>query len=94
MISAKPYVQLGSITNSYSCAVSGTEDNAGGSLSVNGINIQVPKNLIAQFPVAWVPWKDVCGAGADGYEVSIFGNMVNGVAIAAQIEVGAQFLVS
>lgn len=43
--------------------------------------------------MAWVPFKDLCTAGAGGYEVSVTGNFVNGQAIAAQIGVGAPFLV-
>jgi hypothetical protein len=73
----------------HSCTPSGTEYNSGGSISVDGFSIEVPKNLIAQFPVAWVPFKDVCAGGVIGYEVSVFGNMVNGKAIAAQISVGS-----
>jgi hypothetical protein len=58
---------------------------------VRGWSIQVPDNMIAQFPVAWVPFPQMCGAGVGGYEVSVSGNVVNGQAIAAQIGVSAQF---
>jgi hypothetical protein len=47
--------------------------------------------MLAQFPVAWVPFPKMCGAGILGYEVSISGNVVNGQAIAAQIGLSAQF---
>jgi len=66
--------------------------NSGGFISVKGWNIQVPDNMLAQFPVAWVPFPQMCGAGIGGYEVSITGNVVNGQAIAAQIGVSAQFV--
>ncbi|KAF2190007.1 hypothetical protein K469DRAFT_560720 [Zopfia rhizophila CBS 207.26] len=67
--------------------------NSGGSISVNSFNIKVPKNLIAQFPAAWVPFVEMCAGGiaGKGYEVLVAGNVVNGEAIAAQIQV-AQFL--
>ena len=47
--------------------------NSGGSITVNGFNIQVPKNLQVQFPAAWVPWKDF-SAGKEsmlGYEINV-----------------------
>ncbi|KAJ9665686.1 hypothetical protein H2201_004170 [Coniosporium apollinis] len=69
----------------------GSEFNSGGTLSVNGYSITVPDNLIVQFPAAWVPWKDVVAGGFNGYEVSIVGNVVDGRAIAGQIEL-AQLL--
>lgn len=77
----------------YSCSPSGSEHNSGGSISVNGFTIEVPKNLIAQFPVAWVPFKKMCEEGGiGGYEVAISGNIVNGKATAAQISVGSPFM--
>jgi hypothetical protein len=64
-------------------------------MSVNGFNIKVPKNLIAQFPVAWVPFKQMCDAGgALGYEVSVAGNIINGEAVAAQVGVSSQFMLT
>jgi hypothetical protein len=47
--------------------------NSGGTITVNGFNIQVPKNLQVQFPAAWVPWKDF-SAGKEsmlGYEINV-----------------------
>ncbi|KAF2736055.1 hypothetical protein EJ04DRAFT_177078 [Polyplosphaeria fusca] len=68
-----------------------TKYNSGGSISVNGFDIQVPSNLIAQFPATWVPFRDMCAAGVLGYEVAVTGNMVGNKAIAAQISL-SQFL--
>ncbi|PVH99447.1 hypothetical protein DM02DRAFT_529030, partial [Periconia macrospinosa] len=59
--------------------------NTGGSITVDGWIIKVPKNLIVQFPVRWVPFGKLCGAGVGGYEVTVNGNVVDGQAIAAQI---------
>ncbi|KAF2742049.1 hypothetical protein M011DRAFT_413349 [Sporormia fimetaria CBS 119925] len=73
-----------------SCQPEGTDYNAGGTVSVNSFNIKVPKNLITQFPVAWVPFKQLCDeANALQHEVSVAGNVVNGQAIAGQITVSA-----
>ncbi|KAF2797557.1 hypothetical protein K505DRAFT_298215 [Melanomma pulvis-pyrius CBS 109.77] len=84
-----PFAVIGGLD---SCTVTtANKYNSGGFISVNGFSIQVPENLIAQFPVAWVPFPEMCGAGAGGYEVSVTGNVVNGQAIAAQIGVAAQF---
>lgn len=58
---------------------------------MDGWSITVPKNLIVQFPTIWVPFKDLCGAGIDGYEVTIFGNVVGSSATAAQIIVTGGF---
>ncbi|KAF2112892.1 hypothetical protein BDV96DRAFT_496940 [Lophiotrema nucula] len=75
-----------------SCSVDTPKEyNQGGFISVNSFNIKVPKNLIAQFPAAWVPFPSMCDAGVLGYEVAVSGNVVNGQAIAAQIQI-AQFL--
>jgi hypothetical protein len=77
------------------CTVDVTSEyNSGGFVTVNGWNIKVPKNLIAQFPAAWVPFPEMCAGGVagKGYEVLVAGNVVNGQAIAAQIQI-AQFLV-
>ncbi|KAF2641869.1 hypothetical protein P280DRAFT_541331 [Massarina eburnea CBS 473.64] len=61
--------------------------NSGGTISVNGFSIQVPKNVLVQFPAAWVPWKDFVADKNSmiGYEVSVIGNFVNGLPIAAQV---------
>lgn len=37
--------------------VSGDAYNAGGSITVNGFSMNVPENLLVQFPAAWVPWR-------------------------------------
>ncbi|PVI06719.1 hypothetical protein DM02DRAFT_513957 [Periconia macrospinosa] len=61
--------------------------NSGGSITVNGFNVQVPKNMLVQFPAAWVPWKDFVAEKDSmlGYEVNVIGNFINGRPIAAQI---------
>ncbi|ORY03223.1 hypothetical protein BCR34DRAFT_492561 [Clohesyomyces aquaticus] len=76
-----------------SCTTDTAEFNSGGFISVNGFNIKVPQNLIAQFPATWVPFPKMCAGGVagKGYEVSVTGNVVNGQAIAAQIQL-AQYL--
>ncbi|GME28687.1 uncharacterized protein LTHEOB_9665 [Neofusicoccum parvum] len=66
------------------------DPNCGGTLTVNNWAITVPKNLIIQFPAAWVPWKDA--TGLTGYEVSVSGNVVNGKPIAGQIELAQTLL--
>lgn len=47
--------------------------NTGGSISINGFDIQVPKNLLVQFPAAWVPWKDFVADKESmiGYEINV-----------------------
>ncbi|OJD31219.1 uncharacterized protein BKCO1_5100056 [Diplodia corticola] len=76
-----------------SASASGTATNSGGSISVNGYAVTVPKNLIVQFPAAWIPWKNVAGdANLSGYEVSVTGNVVNGVPIAGQIQISQELL--
>lgn len=79
--------------NIISCTVSGTAFNAGGSISVNNFNIQVPQNLIVSLPVVWTPFRDLCSAGAIGFETSVVGNIVNGVVIAGQVQVSQRFAV-
>jgi hypothetical protein len=76
------------VTDSSSCTP-GTEYNSGGTISVGGFTITVPKNLIAQFPVVWVPFKQMCEAGVLSYEVAVSGNVIDGKPIAAQIQVGS-----
>ncbi|KAK7914451.1 hypothetical protein PG985_012154 [Apiospora marii] len=70
--------------------------NSGGSISVNGFTVTVPKNLQVGFPASWVPWKDFVSAWKDGkfpgFEVSVVGNVVNGGGpIAAQVSVSSLF---
>lgn len=49
--------------------------NSGGSISVNGFTVTVPKNLQVGFPATWVPWRDFVTAWKDGkfpgFEVSV-----------------------
>ncbi|RWA06494.1 hypothetical protein EKO27_g8611 [Xylaria grammica] len=61
--------------------------NTGGTISVAGFNITVPKNMQVEFPAAYVPWKDFAQEKDSmiGYETNVIGNFVNGVPIAAQI---------
>ncbi|KAH7038393.1 uncharacterized protein B0I36DRAFT_284571 [Microdochium trichocladiopsis] len=61
--------------------------NSGGVITVNGFAISVPKNLLVQFPAAYVPFKDFAADQASmlGYEVNVIGNFINGVPWAAQI---------
>jgi hypothetical protein len=54
---------------------------------VNGFDIKVPKNLIVQFPTVFAPFKDLCGAGAGGFETTVVGNIVDGTILAGQIQV-------
>ncbi|KAK6070992.1 hypothetical protein SCUP234_09902 [Seiridium cupressi] len=61
--------------------------NTGGSISLNGFDIVVPKNVLVQFPAAYVPWKDFV-EDVDamlGYEVNVIGNFVNNIPIAAEV---------
>ena len=46
-------------------SVSGDAYNAGGAIVVNGFTMNVPENLLVQFPAAWVPWKDFVASKAD-----------------------------
>ncbi|KAF2789776.1 hypothetical protein K505DRAFT_312547 [Melanomma pulvis-pyrius CBS 109.77] len=61
--------------------------NTGGSISINGFTMTVPKNMLVQFPAAWVPWKDFVADKASmlGYEVNVIGNFLNGNPVAGQI---------
>ncbi|KAL5433186.1 hypothetical protein PMIN07_007772 [Paraphaeosphaeria minitans] len=67
------------------CSVASNDFNSGGSISVDGWNITVPKNLIVQFPTIWVPFRKLCGAGINGYEVTVFGNIIGLIPTAAQV---------
>ncbi|KAM0325810.1 hypothetical protein ACHAQA_007112 [Verticillium albo-atrum] len=61
--------------------------NSGGTINVNGFNMAVPKNLLVQFPAAWVPWKDFVANKADflGFETLVMGNFVNGESRVGQV---------
>ncbi|KAK1777202.1 hypothetical protein QBC45DRAFT_417434 [Copromyces sp. CBS 386.78] len=51
--------------------------NSGGTISVAGWTITVPRNTQVGFPAAWVPWRDFCGgdvAFMKGFEVTVVGN--------------------
>ena len=47
--------------------------NSGGTISVGGFTIDVPKNMLVQFPAAWVPFKDFVADQTSmlGYEVNV-----------------------
>lgn len=47
--------------------------NTGGTIKVNGFDMVVPKNVLVQFPAAWVPWKDFVTSKADfaGFETLV-----------------------
>lgn len=47
------------------------EYNTGGKISVNGVNIVVPKNLQFQFPAAWVGVKEMAEGKFLGNEVTV-----------------------
>lgn len=47
--------------------------NTGGTISLNGWTVEVPKNMLVTFPAAFVPWKEFV-AGKDaflGFEVNV-----------------------
>lgn len=52
---------------------SGNAFNAGGTIAVNGFNMNIPQNLLVQLPAAWVPWKDFVASKADfvGFETMV-----------------------
>ncbi|KAH8722409.1 hypothetical protein GQ44DRAFT_741628 [Phaeosphaeriaceae sp. PMI808] len=82
-----PFWVVGSLDG----CTAGTEFNSGGSIQVNGFDISVPKNLIVQFPTVFAPFKDLCSAGAGGFETTVMGNVVDGTVIAGQIVVAQRF---
>lgn len=53
--------------------VSGDAYNAGGVITVNGFTMNIPENLLVQFPAAWVPWKEFVASKDDflGYETLV-----------------------
>ena len=53
--------------------VSGDAYNAGGAITVNGFTMNIPQNLLVQFPAAWVPWKDFVASKAEfiGFETLV-----------------------
>lgn len=48
-----------------------TDFNTGGSITVNGVSVKIPRNLQFQFPAAFVPFKTVAAGGFTGNEVSV-----------------------
>ncbi|KAK4183511.1 hypothetical protein QBC35DRAFT_526074 [Podospora australis] len=61
--------------------------NTGGTISLNGWTVKVPKNMLVTFPAAFVPWKDFVAQKASfiGFETNVVGNIVDGQNIAGQI---------
>ncbi|KAI6354676.1 hypothetical protein MCOR25_008499 [Pyricularia grisea] len=61
--------------------------NSGGTVTVNGWEMKVPKNLLVQFPAAWVPWREFVAIKNDlvGFETLVMGNTVNGEQLVGQI---------
>ncbi|KAK3343293.1 hypothetical protein B0H65DRAFT_510190 [Neurospora tetraspora] len=60
------------------CTITDTTYNSGGTISVAGWTIKVPKNTQVGFPAAWVPWREFCGdlAFMKGFEVTVVGNSI------------------
>ncbi|OAL46422.1 hypothetical protein IQ07DRAFT_150500 [Pyrenochaeta sp. DS3sAY3a] len=83
-----PFLVTGSLDG---CEVETSEYNSGGEIKVNNFDIEVPKNLIVQFPTVWAPFKDFCNAGAGGFEITVVGNIVGGTPIAGQVSVAQRF---
>jgi len=54
-----------------SASADSSEYNTGGKISVNGVNIVIPKNLQFQFPAAWVGMKDIAAGQYTGNEVFV-----------------------
>jgi hypothetical protein len=45
--------------------------NCGGTVTVNDFTIIIPKNLVFQFPAAWVPFAEVAAGNFLGLEVVV-----------------------
>lgn len=47
--------------------------NSGGVIVVNGHNMTVPKNVLVQFPSAWIPFRDFAANKEDfiGFEIFV-----------------------
>ncbi|KAJ7082331.1 hypothetical protein C8R44DRAFT_652691 [Mycena epipterygia] len=67
---------------------------AGGTLSVNGFNITVPKNLLVTLPSITCAWSEMFNQNGDpnlpllgtvSWEATVFGNIVNGKRIAGLV---------
>lgn len=50
-----------------------TSYNAGGTITVNSFVLNIPRNLLVQFPAAWVPWRDFVASKSDfiGFETLV-----------------------
>lgn len=55
------------------CSVSADNDdfNTGGSTTVSGVSITIPKNLQFQLPAAFLPFEEVAEGDYIGYEVLV-----------------------
>jgi len=47
--------------------------NTGGTITVNGWTVNVPKNMLVTFPAAFVPWKEFVAnkSAVLGFEVNV-----------------------
>ncbi|KAF3048005.1 hypothetical protein E8E12_005966 [Didymella heteroderae] len=70
-------------------ATSATQFNTGGSITVAGISITIPENLLVQFPATFVPFKDFAASAGSlaGYEINVEGNYVDGKPIAGRVAI-------
>lgn len=66
------------LTKTSVSATSATQFNTGGSITVAGIPITIPENLLVQFPATFIPFKDFAASAGSlaGYEVNVEGNYV------------------
>ncbi|KAB5522136.1 hypothetical protein GE09DRAFT_501728 [Coniochaeta sp. 2T2.1] len=73
-------------------SASSADANSGGSVTVNGYTITVPKNMQVAFPAAFIGWRDFVDHKGSfiGYQMDVIGNIVSGTPLAAQISI-AQF---
>lgn len=53
--------------------------NSGGTIGVNGFAMTVPKNVLVQFPAAWVPFKDFAASQQDflGFETLVCDSLLH-----------------
>ncbi|KAJ7065480.1 hypothetical protein C8F01DRAFT_982165 [Mycena amicta] len=72
---------------------------SGGSISVNGFHITVPKNLLATLPSITVAWSELFDAsgqpelpllGSVSWEATVFGNIVSGKRIAGLVYIAQE----
>ncbi|KAJ0159364.1 hypothetical protein CTA2_9810 [Colletotrichum tanaceti] len=71
-----------------------TAFNSGGTIKCNDQSVTVPKNLQVTYPAAFIGFRDfvTSSGGYIGYSCEITGNVVNGVAIAAQVPIAQALL--